>query len=446
MSRWGTWVLLALAVAAGVFVFLIEPRLTSSRDRELGQDFVLNFNPGAVEGLRIVTGDDVVELTRRSDGWRVGPRPKDRASLARVSEILTELANLQFLDRIDSGDFDGKLELDDFGLDETKSEVEIVGEGGATLLFGKEAVGDGRIYVRRADSREVFVVSDELEKLLFRPAREFRDPILMAMGPAEVDRFVLRTDKGEVEVARGARGWEITRPLKVSADDARVTEFLTPILGSSILEFVADESDDLSAFGLSAPRAELILYANGEKRPLALRFGSEVKDGAAVIVQSTARDSVYELPIAVWEQLRVTPMDLRDRRVLDVNLDTIDRVVVESGGTGKELTRTENGWRMDEEDFTEEDVAQRVAWLTESEVEEYLPVTAATLKDCGFDDPVGEVRFDAWLSENTPESRAGRYPVHRVVVGKIEGKRAYVRVDEEPEIGVIPAKAVGWFF
>lgn len=447
MSRWGTWVLFALTVVAGVFVFVIEPRLTSSRDRELGRDFVLNFNPGAVEELRIVTGDDVVELTRKSDGWRVGPRPKDRASIGLISEILTALANLRVLDRVEAAEFEGKLELDDFGLDEAKSEIEIVGAGDEQrLLFGKEAAGEGRVYVRLANSRELFVVSDELEKLVFRPAKDFRDPILMAIGPAEIDRFVLRADKGEIELARGARGWEIVRPLRVGADDERVTAFLTPILGARISEFVADESDDLSAFGLSAPRAELIFYANGEKRPLALRFGSEVKDGTGVIVQSTARDSVYELPIAAWEQLRVTPMDLRDRRLLDVNLDTVDRIVIESGGIEKELVRSDAGWRMGEEEFTEPDVEQRVAWLTEAEVETYLPATAATLEESGFEAPLGEIRFDAWLSENTPESRAGRYPVYRIVVGKIDGEKAFVRVNEEPEIGVVSAKALDWFF
>ncbi len=447
MSRWGTWVLVALAVAAGVFVFVIEPRLTSSRERELGRDYVLNFNPGGVEELRIVTGEEVVELTRKDDGWRVGPRPKDRAALGMVGEILTALVNLRVLDRIEAGEFDGALELDDFGLDETKSEIEIVSAGaGQRLLFGKEAAGEGRVYVRRGDSREVFVVSDELEKLAFRPAKDFRDPIVMAVGPAEIDRFVLRTDKGEIEVARGARGWEIVRPLRVKADDERVTEFLTPILGARISKFVADESDDLSAFGLSAPRAEVIFHANGEKRPLALRFGSEVNDGESVIVQSTARDSVYELPIAAWEQLRATPVDLRDRRVLDVNLDTIDRIVVESGGIEKELTRTELGWRMGDEEFSEEDVAQRVGWLTDGEVDEYLPVTTETLESSGFEAPLGEVRFDAWLSENTPESRAGRYPVHRVVIGKIDGDRAFLRVDDEPEISVVSAKALRWLF
>ncbi|MGC1479936.1 MAG: DUF4340 domain-containing protein [Chthoniobacterales bacterium] len=448
MSRWGTWLLLVLALAAGIFVFVVEPRLTSSREKELGMNFVLNFNPGAVSSVRIVTGDVVVELTRKVDGWRVGPMPKDRASAEAVIKLVNALATLKVLDRVEAAEFDRGLELDDFGLDETKSEIEILIDGAERqrLLFGKEAVGDGRVYVRRADSREVSVVSDDVVGLAFRPAREFRDPALMSISPAEIDRFVVRTEKGEIKLERGARGWELIRPLRARADRERVEAFLTPILRARIQEFIADESDDLSAFGLSEPRAELIFYVNGQKRPLALRFGAATDDGAAVIVQSTARDSVYELPAVVWEHLQVTPGDLRDRRLTDVNLDTIDRIRVEGDDTKRELTRTETGWEMDGETFSEADIAQRVAWLTEAEVLDYLPASSAELEKQGFSSPVGEIHFDAWLSENTPESRSGRYPVQRVVVGKVAGDRAFLRVNEDPEIAVVDAKAVGWFF
>ncbi len=447
MSRWGTVLLVLLAVAAGVFVFGIEPRLTSSREREAGRDFVMNLDAGAITGLRIVTGDDVVELTRKPDGWTVGPRPRDRAATVLVLGLLQELTTLEVLDRVAADDIDaGRAELDDYGLDSPKSEIEVIGGAGGRLLFGKEAVGDGRIYVRRGDSEEVFVVRDALQKLAFRRAKDFRDPVLTALTVSQIDRFVLKTAAGEVEVARSLSGWEIVRPLRARAGGEAVEKFLEPILRARIEEFVADESDDLSAFGLSEPRAEVIFYANGEKRPLALRFGGEAADGKSVIVQSTARDSVYRLPIAVWDQLGVQPDDLRDRRLVDVNLDTIDRIRIGSDGESKELVRAGDGWRLGDEAFEESDVVQRVAKLTGARVIEYRPVTREELAAGGFGAPVGVVEFDAWLSENTPESARGRFPVRRVTVGKVEGDRAWVRVDDEPEIAVIDAAALGWFF
>ncbi len=449
MSRWGTVFLLLLAVGAGVFVFLIEPGMTSSRERELTREVVIDLAAGAVTELKIVTGDDVVELTRKPDGWWVGPRPKDRASTVAVLAILEKLANLEVLDRIEAAEFDrGKVELDDYALDTTKSEIKVTTLDGSEvdLLFGKEAIGEGRIYVRRGDSKEVFVVSDELVDLAFRRVREFRDPVLTTLTVPQIDRFTLRTVAGEVEVARGLSGWEITRPLRAAASGEAVENFLQPILQARIEDFVADESDDLSAYGLSEPRAELIFFADGEKRPLALRFGTEAAGGKSAIVQSTARDSVYHVPVAVWERLRVTPVDLRDRRLVNLNLDTIDRIRIEKAGETRELERSETGWRLGEEDFEEGDVARRVSRLTGARVAEYLPVTKAVLSAHGFDAPEGEVEFDAWLSENTPESGKGRFPVHRIVVGKVEGERAFVRVDEEPEIAVIEAAALEWFF
>ncbi len=448
MSRWGTIFLLLFAVGAGVFVFVLEPGMTSSRERESTRDVVLDLDAGAVTDIEIVTGDDVVELTRKPDGWAVGPRPRDRASAVVVLTILEKLASLTVLDRVAVAEFeDGTVELDDYGLEAPKSAIKVKsGDDEVSLLFGKEAVGEGRICVRRADSREVFVVDDELVDLVFRRAKEFRDPVLTALALPQIDRFVVRTATGEMEVTRVVSGWEIVRPLRALASDEAVADFLQPILQARIEDFVADESDDLSAFGLSEPRAEVIFYANGEKRPLALRFGADVEGGKSVIVQSTARDSVYHLPVAVWERLRLTPGDLRDRRLLNVNLDTIDRIRIGSGGITRELARTEAGWKYGEVELGESDVAQRVGGLTDARVTEYLSATKDALEDHGFGEPEGEVEFDAWLSENTPESGKGRFPVHRVVIGKVEGERAFVRVDDEPEIAVIDAAALSWFF
>lgn len=449
MSRWATVLLVALAVGAGVFVFVIEPGMTSSRDRDLSRDRVLGVDATMVTEIEIVTGDDVVQLERKPNGWWVGPRPRDRASDAAVLAILGRLTNLEVLDRIGADEFEsGAAKLDDYGLETSKSEIRLSTLDGqeVTLLLGREAVGSGRVYVRRGDSKEVFVVSDELVELAFQRAKKFRDPVLTALGVGQIDRFTLRTAAGELEVARSLAGWEIVRPLRARASGEAVEKFLQPILQAQIEDFVADESDDLSAFGLGEPRAELIFYANGEKRPLALRFGAEVAGGESVVVQSTARDSVYHLPVTVWEQLRVTPADLRDRRLMNLNLDTIDRIRITREGAVRELERTETGWRLGEEELAEGDVAQRVAALTAAGVTAYLPASAVELAAHGFDDPAGEVEFDAWLSENTPEARKGRLAVHQIVIGKLEDGRAFVRVDGEPEIAVIESAALQWFF
>lgn len=439
MSRWGTIFLLVLATAAAVFLFVVEPRLRSTREDEAARESLLGLNPSAIRGVRIRTGDRTFEIDLKKDGWWTGPQPKDRAANDQVMALLEAAARIRSLDTIRAGELRGDLNLEEFGLSEPKSQIDFIGDGRETLYFGKEAASAGRMYVRVGDSKDVHVVSDALEKLAAREPAEFRDRRLTAFVPGQVDAFTIRRGAGEIELARGAKGWEILRPLRATADDARVAQVLDAVLGARILEFVADESHDLGAYGLAEPRAEIVLTVEGVERPLALRIGGDVADsgGKAVIAQYTGRDSVYHLAPDVWEALQVTPDALRDRHLVALNADTIDAIRIEKGGAVQTIERDGDGWKDAGGAIPEDQVEEFVEKLNGTVVEEYAALSPQKLAEVGLDAPRARIFFDAWLSENTPEAAAGRHPVLEIAIGKFDEGRVWVRVGDTPEIRAI---------
>jgi hypothetical protein len=450
MSRRWTILLGLAAIAAVVFLVLIEPRLTSTREDLATRDFLFNFDAGQIKGIRIVSGEDLVEIKRAGGGWQIGPKPKDRASTAKVRAIIETAATLRVADIIRESELTGDRKPGDYGLDDARYEIDFLGDGAAGVVFGRDAVGEGRIYVRKTDGGDVFIVPDDLQRLAFVNPREFRDRRLSDLTADRIDRFVLRLGTGEIEVVRTANGWQIVRPLKAPADAWKVKAFLDPLLGMNILDFVADDSDDLSAYGLAAPRAELILYPEGEKRAQAVRIGAGAKSEAgaqALIAQFTARDSVYHLPARTWELLQTTPDALRDRALLPLNLDTVDRIRVREGGDAIELARAGDAWRAGTGPAVDaRSVAGVAGHLAAAKVGEYLPLNAKVLAESGIDAPRGEIAFDAWLSENTPETVAGRHPIAKITVGKIADGQAWVRVNDDPEVCVIPSAPVEALF
>ncbi len=441
MNRAITILLVLLAAAAAVFLFVFEPRMTSTRQEEATRDFVLTFDPGEIRSIRVASGDDGFEISRRDDGWWIGPKPKDIASPQKVSALLSAAGNLRVFDVIHAEELGAGRDLDTYGLDKPKSQIDLRGDGAATLYFGKEAAGDGRVYVRRADSKDVYIVSDELQRLAFRNPQDFRDHRLTNVTSDRVDKFTIKRGGGEIAFERGGRGWEIVRPLRARADDAAVEKLLKSLLGLQILDFVADESDDLSAYGLAEPRAEVVFTVDGEPRPIALRIGPDA-GAAAVVAQFTARDSVYHLPKEAWTSLQIAPDDLRDRSLAELNLDTVDAIRLNNGSKDWTIERAGDAWKSEGREVTDESVEHLAAVLTGAKVQEYLPLTGENLRKSGLDHPVGTVAFDAWLSENTPETTAGRRPVVTFSIGRRDGGKAYVRVDENPEICVIPAAAL----
>jgi hypothetical protein len=441
MNRFATIFLVLLAAAAAVFLFVVEPRLTSTRQEAAMQDFVLTFNPAAIRAIRIASGDDGFEISRREDGWWIGPKPKDVASPQKVNELLAAAGNLRVFDVIHGYELGAGRDLDTYGLDKARSQIDLKGDGAATLYFGKEAAGEDRVYVRRADSNDVFIVSDELQRLAFRNPQDFRDRRLTGLTSDRVDKLTIRRGTGEIVLERGGHGWEIVRPLRARADDAAVEKLLKGLLETQILDFVADESDDLSAYGLAEPRAELVLSVDGESRPLALRIGADAGP-AAVLAQFTARDSVYHLPKRVWEALQIRPDDLRDRHLAELNLDTVDAISLDNGATRGTIERSGEEWKSGGQEVSDESVEGLARVFAETKAREYLPLTEENLQKTGLDHPTGKIEFDAWLSENTPETTAGRHPVVTFLIGRRDGDKAYLRVDDNPEICVIPARAL----
>ncbi len=437
MNRIVTILLVLFVAAVAVFLFVFEPHFTSTRERQANKDFVLNLNPAAIDSIRIVSGDEGFEIARGEAGWEVGPKPKDAASPQLVMELLQAASSLRVFDLIGAEGMNGR-SLKDFGLAKPKSQIELRGGGAtATLYFGREAVGAGRVYVRRADADDIYIVSDDLQTKAFRRPQDFRDRRLSNLTPDRIDKFTIKHAGGELALERGGHGWEIVRPLRARADQEAVQKLLAGALGTQIDRFVADDANDLGSYGLGEPRAELILAVDGEARPVALRIGAD-EDDKTVLAQFTARDSIYRLPAEALAALQVAPDALRDRRTAALNLDTIDAIRFDSGGKEKLFERDGEGWKSDGAVLTEAEVARRAHMLTDAKVIEYLPLTDENLRRTGLDQPSGSISFDAWLSENTPETTAGRRPVLVLTLGKQEADKAYIRVNDDPEICVIP--------
>jgi hypothetical protein len=443
MTRWGTIVLVLLAILAGVFIFLLEPRLTSTRDEAASSDSVFHFAPGAIRKVTVESEGAKFELRAGDGGWTVGPKPKDIASEKEVSDLLEEAANLQIFDVIHASEFKkGGHSLSDFGLAKPRSRIELEGTGGGTLYFGKDAAAEGRIYVRRADSDDVYVVRDILQRLAFRNPQDFRMKRLSDLTPDRIDRFTIKRDGGEIALERSGQGWEIVRPLRARADDAAVEKLLGSLLGLEIVDFVADSANDLSAYGLEEPRAEFSMEADGASRPQALRIGGDVEGGSAVLAQFTARDSVYHLPAKAWSLLQVSPEDLRDRRIVDLNLDTVDAIHLRMDGKEQVIQHVADGWKVDGREISSDAIRQMVDAITSAKSQQYLPLTVENLTRTGLDKPAKQIAFEAWLSENTPEESAGHRPIATIALGKKDGDKAYVRINEDPEICVIPASLI----
>lgn len=442
MSRWATILFGVLAIAAVVFLAIWEP-LTRSTREEAGDRTVLRLDPSKVRNIRIVSGDDVVEIKKKDAGWQLGPKTKDRADSAQVAKLLTAAGSLEYFDRIDASELKSNDNLSSYGLNKAKRQIEFEGDDNEILLLGKGGASEDRIYVRRKDARDIYLVNDEILRLAYDNPAGLRDRRLTDLSPEQVDRVILRRESGQIELVRDAQGWRIVKPLNAPADPKKTAEFLNRLLGLRIEDFVADDSGDLGIYGIAEGRNEITFYAEGKERHQTLRFGSISTDKPSFVnAQFTDRDTVYRLPAVGLELLDITPDSLRDRRLLVVDVDMVDKIRI-TGPEGEfTLRRAGEGWEWQQgqtiKPVAEASVLKMVQSLATTEVSAYTPMSGSP-GNYGLEPPAGKIEFLSVLSENTPEARAGEQVIASLTIGKTDKDMVFCRTGEAPEIATVPA-------
>ncbi len=442
MSRFWTAALCVLAFAAVVFLAIYEPLTRSTRESAAAarDGFVLSLDASKVNEIRISASDEAIVLKRRGGGWQLGSKSKDRADSALVERVLQAAAGLTFYDRIDGREFPSDKDWSDYGLRTPKRKIEFEGGGKRTIFFGKDAANESRLYVRTSESRSVYLVGDELLSLAFRDAADFRDRRLTDLTPDRIDRFIIRRPGGEMELLRDAGGWRLVKPVHAAADSVKVEEFLKRVLGLRILEYAADDSGDLGAYGIAEGQNEVSLFADGSERHQTLRLG--IDPAGTLFGQFTARDSVYRMPAGTMEILQTTPDALRDRKLLPLNLDIVDLIRIRAPGREFAIRRNGEGWELQDGDARRPASAAAVRALVDAvstaEVTAYAPLIGENLAQCGFDAPVCSVDFLSVLSENTPEARAGEQVITGLTFGKTVDGHIFVRVGDAPEAASVP--------
>ncbi len=436
-----TLLLLAVVVAVGVWIKFFESKgpNTEEANRRAGQ--VMNFERDKLEGIQIANGDDRIELRRIEGKWRLEAPIRDQADQFAIDNLISDLESWEKDQTILAKEIDAdKSKLAEYDLEKPKLRLKLLGkEQPAEILFGKDAALEGRMYVRFQDSKDTFLVRNTVKNDISKKPEEFRDRKLTEVTAAQVARIVVKTPAGEMELQKQGDAWEILKPLRTRGDTQKVSDLISQVTGARIEQFIADDRGDLQPYGLAEPRGSITLFKPDDKEGQMLQIGAAPeKQNDQVYVRFSARNFVYTLPKKVEEILNSTPADLRDRHLVRIDTNNLDRITIDAPGKGKTvLARKEQAWTIvnwNNQPANPTEVTRLLDTLKNEQVTQFVADVASDLPKYGLDQPQLQITFSSFASENTAESNGGEHPFTTIAFGKVEGDNVFARVGEEPFI------------
>jgi len=439
-----TVILLIVAIAVALYIKFYESKAPNTEEAKRQAGNVVNFERDTLEGIVIQNGDDRIELKKQDQKWRIEAPFKDQADRGAVENLINDLDGWQKFDSIPASEIEkNKNLLDEFGLSKGKLKLKLLGKNAPPeIAFGNDAALQGKMYVRAGDNGDVVIAAQSVRNDIAKKPEDFRDKKLTDLTTAQVMRALVKTAAGEMELEKKADHWEIVKPLRARGDDQKINDLLAQITTAQIQQFVAEDRGDLRPYGLAEPRGSVTLFAVDDKTGQTLQIGGPAgageKDKDQVYVRFTARNAVYTLPKKIEEILALKPADLRDRHLVRIDTNILDRITIEAPGKAKTvLARKDESWTIasrNNQPANSSEVNRMLDLLKAEQVTKFVDDVASDLPKYGLDKPQLQVTLSSFASENTPESTAGERPFATIAFGKAEGDNIFARLGEEPFI------------
>jgi hypothetical protein len=406
MKSRGTLALLAVAVALGLYVWLVEIRGAEKKlEAESAARTIVAIAPAGVTGLTLPTSDAApAVLTRAADAtWQLEAPvvyPADPDAVERALRALEKIESTSEIAPIPS-------DREPFGLGADRKIVEIrAGEAAPQTLYlgANTPVGGGRYLELANDPNRIFTVSSTALPDLEPTLVGLREKRVLRLPSSEITELSVRS--GGVLIAKAAKtetGWSLVEPEAAPADVEKITSLLEDLALARASAF-EDAPKPRAAYGFAGPSLEVEVRAGERVERLAIATA----DGRTWL-ERAGDPVILEVNEIVRTGVPTAFFDYRAKRVLTFDVESAKAVelVFPRTNESQRVTRDGEGWKSAKTDVTlkpieVEDLLDALAALDATSVIEASPDRAAlglepalaTIRVYGDGDALlGEVSF-----------------------------------------------------
>ncbi|TMP93743.1 MAG: DUF4340 domain-containing protein [Verrucomicrobia bacterium] len=199
------------------------------------------------------------------------------------------------------------------------------------------------------------------------------------------------------------------------------------------------------------PRGALTLFTQDDKQGQLLQIGgAPEKEKDQRYVRFAPRGFVYTVPKKIEEILSTKPDDLRDRHLVRVDTNILDRITIAPADKTKILlARKGENWTIASLNNTPAnsgEIRRFIDTLQNERVTKFVEDVGSNLAKYGLGQPQLQLTFSSFASENTAETKAGEEPFATIAFGKVDGDNVYARLADEPFVVAVRRGLVDQIF
>ena len=444
MSWKTTLGLVVVAALLGGYYYWYEVKGGEQRKAaEEATQRIFQLKKDAVEAVTISRGQEVIKLARdATDGWMLIEPVRAKAEDRSVDEVLDGLVE----GKRDKVITEQAADVADFGLKEPSIVVQATVKDVGTpiiLNIGARTPTMGGYYAREGEQSKILMVPTSLYNKFDKTVFNLRDKTVLTLDQTQVKRVeVQQGDQVIVVESEGDKGWKMVAPLEAKADKTKVNDLISTVNAAKVKEFLDDAPQDLAKYGLHPPRWRLTFFIGDDRAEKSLLLGDEDTAKSGLNAKRGAMDNVFLVETKLLEKLPKAVSDWRDRALMAVKRDGMERVEIRDGDSTLEVVCVENcgkipddRWQLKQPLEAKADavkVRTLLRNLEELKVKSFTSEAATDLSPYGLDHPTAQV--DIWLKDTSE-------PV-TVLLGREDPDNGgrYLKLAERPAVYLVEVK------
>jgi hypothetical protein len=172
-------------------------------------------------------------------------------------------------------------------------------------------------------------------------------PKVFTVDADDITGLRVTSRSGETtELARSDAGWRITSPIDVPADESEVGSITSNLASLAVQRVVEEAPSDAARYGLDDPALEVAFRTEGDDAWKVLEMGDKTAAGADMYARRGGENAVFLIYNYVETSFDRGTFDLRDKRILSIDRDAVDRIEVRQGRRTIALVKQDGEWRL----------------------------------------------------------------------------------------------------